>query len=125
MLFAIFALLLLALSLALLGLTLRLRLEEQQREIRRVHLDLLLDGALAETLARLAVDPRFTGVVPRREADGEGWSEVERQGPHFALVEAGARLGSRRGYGRARVQTLPGQPPRVVSWKRGAPVESP
>ena len=72
MIFAIFALLLLALSLALLGLTMRLRLEEQQREVRRVHLDLLLDGAVAETLARLAVDPRFTGVAPRRDGGRRG-----------------------------------------------------
>ena len=86
----------------------RLRLEEQQREVRRAHLDLLLDGAVAETLGRLAVDPRFSGVAPRPYGDGEGWSEVERLGAEHARVEAGARLGPRQASGRAVVRLVPG-----------------
>ena len=119
LLFALFALLLLTLSLALLALTMRLRLEEQQRELRRVHLDQLLDGVMAETLARLAIDPSFSGVVSRPDADGEGWSEVERLGPYEARVEAGALLGARRVSARARLHLIPG-PPRVLRWERGA-----
>ena len=122
LLFAVFALLLLALSLALLGMTMSLRLEEQQREVRRVHLDQLLEGVMAETLARLAIDPAFHGVTRRREADGEGWSEVEKVSPILARVEAGAKLGPRRVWGRARVALAPG-PPRVMRWERGAPPE--
>jgi hypothetical protein len=118
LLFAVFALLLLGVSLALLGLTMRMRLEEQQREVRRAHLDLLLDGAVAETLGRLAVDPRFSGVAPRRYGDGESWSEVERLSAEHARVEAGARLGPRQASGRAVVRLVPG-PPRVVRWERG------
>jgi hypothetical protein len=118
LLFAVFALLMLSLSLALLTLTMRLRLEEQQREVRRAHLDLLLDGAVAETLGRLAVDPRFSGVAPRSYGDGEGWSEVERLGAGHARVEAGARVGGRQVSGRAVVRLVPG-PPRVVRWERG------
>jgi hypothetical protein len=120
LLFAVFALLLLALSLALLTLTMRMRLEEQQRTIRRARLDLLLDGAMAETLGRLAVDPRFGGVLPRSDGygDGEGWSEVEHLGPDRARVEVGARLGARRVSGRAVVRLVAGRP-RVIRWERG------
>jgi hypothetical protein len=118
LLFAVFALLLLSLSLGLLTLTMRLRLQEQQRDVRRTHLDLLLDGAVAETLGRLAVDPRFSGVAPRSYGDGEGWSEVERVGAEYARVEAGARVGARQVSGRAVVRVVPG-PPRVVRWERG------
>jgi hypothetical protein len=123
LLLAVFALLLLALSLALLGMTMSLRQEEQQRELRRVHLDQLLEGVMAETLARLAVDPAFEGVARRQEADGEGWSEVEKDGPYTAWVEAGARLGARRAWGRAKVALDLGRPPRVVFWERGRPPE--
>jgi hypothetical protein len=119
LLFALFALLLLTLSLALLALTMRLRLEEQQRELRRVHLDQLLDGVMAETLARLAIDPSFRGVASRPDADGEGWSEVERLGPYEARVEAGALLGARQASARARLHLVPG-PPRVLRWERAA-----
>jgi len=118
LLFAVFALLLLSLSLALLTLTMRLRLDEQRREVGRAHLDVLLDGVMAETLARLALDPRFGGVAPRGQADGEGWSEVERSGLQHARVEAGARLGGRRAIGRALVRVSPA-PPRIVWWERG------
>jgi hypothetical protein len=118
LLFAVFALLLLSLSLALLTLTMRLRIEERQRDLGSVHLDLLLDGAMAETLGRLAVDPSFAGLEPRRDGAGEAWTEVERIGT-FARVEVGARLGSGRGHARARVQLFPG-PPRLVRWERGA-----
>ena len=120
LLFAVFALLLLSLSLALLALTMRLRLQEHQSEIRRAHLDLLLDGAVAETLGRLAADPRFSGVAPRSYGDGEGWSEVEHLGPGYAHVEAGARVGPRRAFGRARVRLVPGRPPQVIRWERGS-----
>jgi hypothetical protein len=122
LLLAIFALLLLGLSLALLGVTMRVRLEERQREARTTHLDLLLDGAMAETLARLALDPRFSGVAPRRDGDdgGEGWTEVERLGLEHARVEAGARLGGRSVSVHAVVRVMPG-PPRVVRWERGSP----
>ena len=123
LLFAVFALLLLALSLALLGMTMSLRLDEQQREVRRVHLDQLLEGVMAETLARLAIDPAFKGVTRRREADGEGWSEVEKVSPYTAWVEAGAKLGARRVWGRAQVALASGVSPRVVRWERGAPPE--
>ena len=117
LLFALFALLLLSLSLALLALTMKGRLEEQQRFARRARLDLLLDGVVAETLGRLALDPRFSGVAPRYEGAGEGWSEVERVGG-YARVEARAKLGGREVCGRAVVRLVPG-PPRVVRWERG------
>jgi hypothetical protein len=120
LLFAVFALLLLGISLALLGLTMRMRLEERQRELRSTHLELLLDGAVAETLARLAIDPRFGGLAPRGDGSsgGEGWTEVERVGLEHARIEAGARLGPRRVHGRALVW-LGGGVPRVESWLRG------
>jgi hypothetical protein len=118
LLFALFALLLLGLSLALLTLTMRLRFEEQQRSLRRARLDLLLDGAMAETMGRLALDPRFSGVAPRREGAGEAWSDVERVDPVHRRVEAGAKLGGREVSARAWVQVVPG-PPRVVRWERG------
>jgi hypothetical protein len=124
LLFALFALLLLTLSLALLAVTMRQRLEEQQREIRRVRLDQLLDGVMAETLARLAIDPGFSGVPSRPEEGGEGWSEVERVGPYEARVEAGATLGARQASARARVHLVPG-PPRILRWERYANVAVP
>jgi hypothetical protein len=118
----------LGISLALLALTMRVRLEEQQREIRRVRLDLLLDGVMAETLARLAQDPTFSGVDERGEGAGAGEAEgvgqaesaVERQGPQLARVAAAARLGPRIVTASALVQLLPG-PPRIVRWRRGPP----
>jgi hypothetical protein len=118
LLFALFALLLLSLSLALLGLTMRARLEEQQRFARSTRLDLLLDGALAETLGRLALDPRFSGVPRRAAGAGESWSEVERLSAEYVRVEARARLGGREVSGRATIKLAPG-PPRVVRWERG------
>jgi hypothetical protein len=119
LLFALFALLLLGLSLALLTLTMRARLEEQQRFVRRARLDLLLDGAVAETLGRLAVDPRFAGVRPRLAGAGESWTEVERLSAEYSRVDARARLGGRLVSGRAWVRFAPGHPPRVVRWERG------
>jgi hypothetical protein len=106
----------------MLALTMRLRLEEQQRETRRVRLDLLLDGALAVTLARLAIDPRFGGLASRRDGDGggTGWSVVERVGLHHARVEAGASLGRQRALGQAVVRLSPGVV-QVMSWHRGPP----
>jgi hypothetical protein len=115
--FAVFVLLLLGVSLALLALSMRVRLEEQQREVRRARLDLLLDGVMAETLARLALDPRFSGVASRREGDGEASTAVDRYRPELARIEAEARLGGRSVGGRALVQILPG-PPRVLQWQR-------
>jgi hypothetical protein len=119
LLFALFALLLLSLSLALLTLTMRARLEDQQRFARRARLDLLLDGVVAETLGRLAVDPRFSGVSPRSAGAGEGWTDVEHLSPGYARVEARAKLGGREVSGRAWVRFPPGRPPRVVRWERG------
>jgi hypothetical protein len=113
----------LGISLALLGLTMRVRVEEQQREIRRARLDLLLDGVVAETLARLAQDPRFAGVSPRASGvagAGEAWSEVERLGPLLARVDAVAELGPRQAAVSALVRLVPGSP-RVVRWQRGRP----
>jgi hypothetical protein len=118
LLFALFALLLLGLSLALLTLTMRLRFEEQQRSLRRARLDLLLDGAMAETMGRLALDPRFAGVAPRPAGMGEAWSDVERVSPTERRVEVVAKLGGRQVSARARVRVVPG-PPRVVRWERG------
>ena len=118
LLLALFVLLLLGVSLALLGLSMRIRLEEQQREIRRVRLELVLDGVVAETLGRLAVDPRFAGVAPRRDGAGDAWSEVERLGPALARVHAAATLGPRRADADALVRLAPG-PPRIVTWRRG------
>lgn len=119
LLLALFVLLLLGISLALLALSMRIRLEEQQREIRRVRLELLLDGVVAETLGRLAIDPRFSGVAPRRAGAGEGWSEVASIGPVLARVHVSATLGPRSVDGTALVRVVPG-PPRVLTWRRGA-----
>jgi hypothetical protein len=118
LLLALFVLLLLGISLLLLALGLRLRMEEQQREVRRVRLDLLIDGVTAETLARLAVDPSFPGVAERRDGAGRTSSEVQRVGEHGARVEVHAAIGPRRGAAVAWVRVLPA-PPRVVRWERG------
>ena len=115
---ALFVLLLLGSSLALLALSMRVRLEEQQREIRHVRVELLLDGVVAETLGRLAIDPRFPGVRGRREGAGEASSEVTRIGSALARVHATAVLGPRRADATALVRVAPG-PPQVVSWRRG------
>jgi hypothetical protein len=127
LLLALFVLLMLGISLALLGLTMRVRIEEQQRELRRARLDLLLDGVVAETLARLAQDPRFAGVSPRgsgAQDAGEAWSEVERLGPLVARIDATAALGPRQAAASALVRLVPA-PPRVVRWQRGRPGDDP
>jgi hypothetical protein len=127
LLLALFVLLMLGISLALLGLTMRVRIEEQQREVRRARLDLLLDGVVAETLAHLAQDSRFAGVSPRGNGvagEGEAWSEVERLGPLAARVDAAAALGPRRAAASALVRLVPA-PPRVVRWQRSRPIDGP
>jgi hypothetical protein len=124
LLLALFVLLILGLSLAILALTMRVRLEEQQREIRRARLDLLLDGVVAETVARLTQDPKFSGVAPRREGPGEAWSEVEKVSPSVVRVEAAAALGARRVAATAMVRLVPA-PAKVVRWQRGRPPGGP
>ena len=96
LLFAVFALLLLGLSLALLALTMRQRLEERQRDVRRAHLDLLLDGAVAETLGgspSIRASP-----VSRR-----GRTATARDGARSSVWGPSTRASRpARGWGRAR-----------------------
>jgi hypothetical protein len=107
-------------SLALLALAMRVRLEEQQREIRRARLGQLLDGVTAETLARLARDPRFPGVPPRAEGAGRGWTQVERVRPGVVRIEATASLGARRARATVLALVAPGTA-RILEWRRGPP----
>lgn len=117
LLFAMFAVFLLGVSLWLMALNLQLRLGEQRREIGRVRVDLLVDGVAAETMARLALDPLFTGVSRRGLGQGEVWSEVMAE-DSYAVIEARASLGRVEGRAVLRASLGVGGP-QIVSWQRG------
>lgn len=117
---ALFVLFLLGISLALLAQSLDLRLQEQRREVARIRIDQMVDGVVAETLARLARSERFSGVRAKRLGAGEVASRVEEVASGEVRIEASASLGGR--YGRAVVRAeLTAAGPVVTSWRRGAP----
>ena len=114
LLFALLALLIASMAAAFLAEDLGLREKALQEEGARVHLRVLLDGALADALARLAEHrPLESG-----ERWGAGFTSVERipAGPNRATLRVHASYLARRGSAEADVLLAPRV--RVLSWRR-------
>ena len=122
LLLTLLALVLLAGVVALLAMLLVSRMGEVRDESRRVTLTALADGALAETLSRLAATPTYPGLPEQRMGEGVVWSRVGRPGPGALSIEVGARVGGRSFEAVATAVEQPQAAPRVVSWRPG-PVE--
>jgi hypothetical protein len=119
LLLAVFVLFLLGMSLSLSVLEVQLRMRDQQRQLFRVRLDMMVDGVVAHTQAALAADPKSSGVPKRDLGAGQVWSEVEAAGNGQVRIEAWASLGPRvRG---ARLSaTASGT--RITAWARNSGV---
>lgn len=88
---ALLVLLLVSVSLAILAASLQLRMRLARQEVETVNLMTLTDGALAETLAHLYVEPGFTGVPEHPLGRGQVKSQVTGSGVGRYTVVAVAR----------------------------------
>lgn len=116
----VLALLVLALLtgvLALISMLLVSRMGEVRDEGRRVVLTALTDGALAETLARLASTPSFPGLDEQRMGEGIVESRVGRAGPSTLVIEVDASYRGAYLQVEARALERERAAPRVVSWR--------
>lgn len=123
---ALLALALLTGVLALLSMLLASRMGQVRDEGRRVVLTALADGALAETLARLASTPTYPGLGEQRMGEGIVESHVGRLGPTTLVIEVEAFYRGAYLEVEARAVEQERAPPRVVSWRvtgsgRGGP----
>jgi len=84
---------------------------------RDLRLDAMVDGAMAEALAQLSVDPDDSGVPPHQLDQGTVTSRITRVAPGIRQVVAEARLESWVATIDARVDLRHGWP-RVVRWNR-------
>lgn len=120
---ALLVLLLVATASALLA----TELHRQQRQVRLeaggLELRALADAALAETLAELALDGYFTGVVEHEFARGRIASTVEILAGNRWLVRAESRLGPRVRVVEAEVRRS-GTRLHVVRWERVSAAEA-
>jgi hypothetical protein len=117
LLLALVAVFVVAAVVLLLATWLQIRCDVYRVERRAVELSALADAAMAETMARLAVDRHFPGVAERPFGDGLIASTVDRLGPLSARLRASGRLGGWVEVIDAEVNL--GSPgPRVVSWQR-------
>lgn len=114
LLFALIALLIASVAAAFLAEDLGLREKALQEEGARVHLRALLDGALADALARIA-DHR---PLDSGERWGPGFTSVERipAGVNRVILRVHASYLARRGSGEALVRLQPTVA--VLSWRR-------
>ena len=114
LLFALIALLIASIAAAFLAEDLSLREKALQEEGARFHLRALLDGALADALARLAEgSPLGSG-----ERWGPGFTSVEQRpaGRHRVILRVHASYLSRRAAAEALVKIHPEVS--VLSWRR-------
>lgn len=120
---ALLALLLVSMGLALVAADLELRLREHTRRVDRVQRLAQSDALLAESLARLAEDPAFSGIPRRAVLLGDppveaGWGEARV----FPLGQERRRVVVRcqlRGVSHRAVSevALEDSGPRVLSWR--------
>jgi len=120
LLFALLALLIASMAAAFLAEDLALREKALQEEAARFHLRALLDGALADALARLAEDRSLES----EERWGAGFTSVERRSagadqPDQAILRVNATYMARRGAAEALVRLEPRV--MVLSWRRVHP----
>jgi len=86
-----------------------------QQEVQRARLDLLLDSAVASTLAHLAQAPGYGGLAAQAFADGEIESQVEpRDGGGLRALVRARLAGSEHAAELELVLSAAG--PRIVSW---------
>jgi hypothetical protein len=114
--FAIVALAAVAMMVAVVAASLQPRIITHTHLERTVKLTALVDAAMAESLAELALDRAFGGVVERPLGDGSMSSTVTQVGLHEVEIVA---VGSSRGWrsivvARVNVETVP----RVMRWQR-------
>ena len=118
LLFALLALLIASMAAAFLAEDLALREKALQEEAARFHLRALLDGALADALARLAEDRSLES----EERWGAGFTSVERRAgtdEKHIVLRVTATYMARRGAAEADVILLPEV--MVLSWRRTHP----
>jgi hypothetical protein len=117
LLFALLALLIASMASAFVAEDMMLRERAMQEEAARLHVRALLDGALADALARLADDRSITP----RLAWGGGRADVETSpnGPSRIRLRVSATYAGRRGAAEADVLTSPKIT--VLSWRRVHP----
>jgi hypothetical protein len=114
--FAIVALAVVALMVALVAASIRPRITSHEHLERTVRLTALVDGAMAATLAELAVDPAFAGLGERPLGDGLMSSSTRQIGLHEVEVVA---FGATRGWRATVVARVDLEhAPRVVEWRR-------
>ena len=116
LLFALFALFILGLSISLGALAVQIGFREHRREMARVHVALLVDGVVAETLGSLVGDRGFKGVQRRASAEGEVWSDVRWQA-ETVVIDAGAEWGQRSEGAILKARRTPAGF-RILSWRR-------
>lgn len=116
---ALVVLLLVAEAATLIGGSLAVRMRVAREDALRVELDMLGDAALADALARLAVDTHFSGSPERPFGAGSIWSAVTPSGAGHWRIEAGAVFqGVRRSAAATVEATETGL--RVASWAPAA-----
>lgn len=118
LLFALLALLICSMAAAFVAEDIILREKAQQEEAARFHLRALLDGALADALARLADDRSLES----EERWGAGFTSVERrpgEREYEEVLRVHATYMSRRGAAEALVRIEPRV--MVLSWRRVHP----
>lgn len=117
LLFALLALLIASMAAAFLAEDLALREKALQEEAARFHVRALLDGALADALARLADHQPLTG----EERWGAGFTSVESHstGANRVTLRVTATYMVRRGSAEADVILVPQVA--VLSWRRTHP----
>jgi hypothetical protein len=114
LLFALLALLLASMAAAFVAEDMMLREKAMQEESARLHVRALLDGALADALAKL--DAHQPLVDPAPWGGGVTTVEGEAVPPRHAILRVRATWHARSGAAEAYVQLLPEV--RVVSWHR-------
>ena len=120
MLFALLALLIASMAAAFVAEDLSLRERALQVEGARMHVRAILDGALADALARLEAHPNRA--LPPETPIGDGVARVERFGVTGRItVRLRASYKGREGAAEARVVLRPGASPQVISWRRTYP----
>lgn len=118
LLFALLALLIASMAAAFVAEDITLREKALQEEAARFHLRALLDGALADALARLAEDRSLES----EERWGAGFTSVEMfdAGPNRVRLRVSASYRARHGAAEAIVEVGLTRP-RVISWHRSHP----
>ena len=115
LLLALVVLLLVFEAAALVAGSLAVRLRVAREDRTRVALDALVDGALADAMARLDADHFYTGVAERDIGAGHLWSDVELLGSAHWRVDASATLAGESRVVEAEAR-LTGSGLRVVAW---------